>query len=88
MRVKNIKRKSFRQRIFLITAIMIFMAMPLYVHAADLKILSTVVFDGNIYIYIRGIAELNRDCEIPFVGVRSYPLHRWRMPEFPCALLC
>lgn len=64
MRVKNIKRKSFRRRTFLIAVIMIFMAMPLYVHAADLKILSTVVFDGNIYVYIRGIAQLNQDCEV------------------------
>ena len=61
MAIGNNKRKKFRQRILLMVATILFMTMSLSAHAADMKILSTIVFDGDVYIYIRGISELQQD---------------------------
>lgn len=55
------ERKSFLQKILLIIATVLFMGIPLCVQAAEIKILSTLVFEGDIYIYISGISELRQD---------------------------
>lgn len=63
MRVKEKKseRKGNGLKIWLAAATAFFMMLPLPVRAEEAKILSTTVFDGDIYIYIRGITQLQQD---------------------------
>lgn len=58
---KKSKKKNFLQRMLLVMTTVLFMITPIYVQAAETKILSTLVFDGDIYIYIRGVSELQQD---------------------------
>ncbi|MCM1217684.1 MAG: VWA domain-containing protein [Lachnospiraceae bacterium] len=63
MRVKEKKseKKWNRLKIWLAAAATFFMMLPLPVYAEEAKILSAIVFDGDIYIYIRGITQLQQD---------------------------
>lgn len=46
-----------------------FLVLSLTVHAADVKILSTIEYDGSIYIYIRGVSELGSDSAVQIGNV-------------------
>jgi len=43
--------------------------LPLAVYAADAKILSTIVYDGSVYIYIRGVSEIQPDSVVQIGNV-------------------
>lgn len=49
------------KRLFLMIVVVFLLFLPLTVYAAETKILSTMVYDGSIYVYIRGVSELQSD---------------------------
>lgn len=66
------KRRNRIYRIFAAVMAGIFLAMacfPAYVYAADIKVLSTVVYDGSIYVYIRGVDKVESDSVVQIGNV-------------------
>lgn len=60
---KNNGQRLRHSMVWMMVAVWI-VAFPLYVCASNAKILSTVVSDGNIYVYIRGISSFQPDCTV------------------------
>lgn len=61
------KGQTGKRRLLVIMAACLFFVTavwPMQTYAADAKILSTIVYDGSIYIYIRGISQIQPDSVI------------------------
>lgn len=58
MNCKDKKQNRRKKFLTVITAVFLLIMLPWTVYAANIKILQTVTYDGSIYIYIRGISEI------------------------------
>lgn len=59
------KRKNNRKKIFtMMLTVLLLLTLPWTVYAADVKVLHTTEYEGNIYIYVRGISGIESDSVI------------------------
>ncbi|MBP3543017.1 MAG: VWA domain-containing protein [Lachnospiraceae bacterium] len=76
------KRKKNKKKILALLAVLtLLLGLPWTVYAADMKVLHTTEYEGNIYIYIRGVSQIDSDSVIQ-IGNRICPTEQIAVAAF------